>query len=211
MVDKMKWNRIKTVFFDIGGVLLNIHPERTLRYWRACTQATEEWLQTNFFDEAHHRYERGELTDHEFYLEIKKLLPGKRSLNEREFWHGWGLLLGSENGSSQLLHQLTTQVQVWLLSNTNSNHILQEAERRYTFFQAVQGKVYSYEVGYRKPQPEIFQIALQRAQTTPQASLFIDDMPANVEQARSLGFNTILFTDAEDLKAQLLQLGFELA
>lgn len=207
----MKRNRIQTVFFDIGGVLLNIHPERTLRYWRACTQATEEWSQTNFFDQAHHRYERGELTDHEFYLEIKKLLPGKRPLKEKDFWHGWGLLLGAENGSSQLLHQLTTQAQVWLLSNTNPNHILQEAERRYTFFQAVQGKVYSYEVGYRKPQPEIFQIALQRAQTTPQASLFIDDMPANVEQARSLGFHTILFTDAEDLKKKLLHLGFDFA
>jgi len=207
----MKRNRIQTVFFDIGGVLLNIHPERTLRYWRECTQANEEWLQTNFFDQVHHRYERGELTDHEFYLEIRKLLPGEQPLKEPDFWHGWGLLLGSENGSSQLLHQLTTQARVWLLSNTNPNHILQEAERRYTFFQAVEGKVYSFEVGYRKPQPEIFQIALQRARTTPQASLFIDDMPANVEQARAMGFHTILFTNAEDLKVKLLQMGFHLA
>ena len=47
--------------------------------------------------------------------------------------------------------------------------------------------------GVRKPDPEIFQLALRQLDNIkPSQALFLDDYPANVEAAKSLGMETIL-------------------
>ena len=51
----------------------------------------------------------------------------------------------------------------------------------------------SSEVGLRKPNPEIFQLALRRlGDLEPREALFLDDFPANVEAAKRLGIRGVL-------------------
>ena len=51
----------------------------------------------------------------------------------------------------------------------------------------------SCEVGIRKPDPRIFEIAMERMQVTnPAEAVFLDDYPANVAAAEALGLNTVL-------------------
>lgn len=54
-----------------------------------------------------------------------------------------------------------------------------------------------------KPDPAIFDLAERRFGHRPQAMLFIDDNPANVDAASALGWQTHLFTGAERLEADL--------
>ena len=49
------------------------------------------------------------------------------------------------------------------------------------------GIIDSSEVGVRKPNPEIFKIALAKAETLPNQTIFLDDYPEHVDVARSLG------------------------
>ncbi|VXC79400.1 Haloacid dehalogenase [Burkholderia sp. 8Y] len=56
----------------------------------------------------------------------------------------------------------------------------------------------SSKVRCRKPDARIFQIACERAGVHASKSLLIDDLPENVEAARDLGWNAILFTHNED-------------
>jgi epoxide hydrolase-like predicted phosphatase len=49
------------------------------------------------------------------------------------------------------------------------------------------GIIDSSEVGVRKPNPEIFKIALAEAETLPNQTIFLDDYPEHVDVARSLG------------------------
>jgi putative hydrolase of the HAD superfamily len=62
-------------------------------------------------------------------------------------------------------------------------------------------------LGLRKPQPEIYQRALQITQQSVSECLFIDDNPMNVEVAQTLGMHAIQFVNAAQLRADLIKAG----
>ncbi len=65
------------------------------------------------------------------------------------------------------------------------------AERRLDdYFDVV---LVSYEVGYTKPDPRIYELCLSRLGVSAPSALFVDDRPENVEGARRLGIETVLF------------------
>lgn len=57
--------------------------------------------------------------------------------------------------------------------------------------------------GYIKPEPEIYEILLERYKLTPESLIFIDDRADNVAQAESMGINAIQFIDPDQLEAAL--------
>ncbi len=191
--------KIKTIFFDIGGVLLDIHPDRTVAHIAQVMEMPTEDVLNLFPMDAHHRYEKGEVNDEEFYLEVCKSLPKGKHLPEDAFWSAWQKLVGKETGVSEILDELKKKYPVWLLSNTNSRHIVNGVGNSFPFFQHVDGAIYSYEVGSRKPEADIFETALKLANTTAEQSLFIDDNQENIEQAKKMGFQTILFTSVSEM------------
>jgi FMN phosphatase YigB (HAD superfamily) len=70
-------------------------------------------------------------------------------------------------------------------------------------FEFFQGGVASCDVGVRKPNPQIYQILLDKYNLKPEESLFIDDKLGNVEAAQKLGFQTILFEENVDLAEKI--------
>ena len=62
-------------------------------------------------------------------------------------------------------------------------------------------------LGVRKPQLEAFRKALAISQRRPEESLFIDDSPGNIQAARDLGMNAILYVSPGELRADLEELG----
>ena len=202
--------KIKTVFFDIGGVLLNIHPEHTVNHISNIVKMPENDVRKLFPFEAHYQYEKGQITDQEFYTAVHQRLPRGKFISEDEFWVAWRKLVGEETGESKLLIELKKNFQVWLLSNTNARHIENGVSSTFSFFQEIDGAIYSYQVGSRKPEPNIFLQALQKADTKAEQALFIDDFIENIEQAKSMGFQTIHFKPTTDLKAELQKLGISI-
>jgi len=192
---------INTIFFDIGGVLLKIHPERTIKQLSGFTKLSEEEIITAFPEDAHHKYECGEILDSEFFKTVKRELPISNNLTEEQFWEAWSLLVGEETEVVKIMNNLTTKHPVWLLSNTNPYHILEE--ERFKLFDKITGGIYSFEVGSRKPEEDIYFKALKIAGVTAEKSLFIDDLIENVEMAKSLNMNAIQFKSISDLNEQL--------
>jgi putative hydrolase of the HAD superfamily len=62
-------------------------------------------------------------------------------------------------------------------------------------------------VGVLKPALRIYEVALAMSQADPASSVFIDDRERNLEPARTLGMQTIRFTDALRLRQELAGLG----
>ena len=102
--------------------------------------------------DAHDEYEKGHLSNKEWFIAFKNALPQSCCLKESDFWHAWQLLLGEEKGAVQLLKTLCETYSIWLLSNTNPKHIQEEIKKRYSFPYFIDGAVYSFNVGYRKPE-----------------------------------------------------------
>ena len=89
--------------------------------------------------------------------------------------------------------------ELYLLSNFSAEKfpIMRE---RYGFLNLFTDMVISGEHGLIKPDPAIFNLTLKRINRNAAECLFIDDSPANINTAQSLGFKTILFQSSEQLK-----------
>ena len=187
---------IKNIIFDLGGVLLNIDTSRT-------NEAFAELGVPGFgnsyslqkadplFDEL----ERGKLPEQGFYEGIRKIagIP----LADEDIRNAWNaLILDFRMGSIQYLDGLRQRYDLYLLSNTNAIHyaafqqsfMAQAGHRHFDdhFIKAY----YSHQLGYRKPEKEIYNHMLQDAGILAAESLFIDDLLKNTEAAAALGINT---------------------
>ena len=66
--------------------------------------------------------------------------------------------------------------------------------------------IISCEVGHVKPDPEIFQIILEKIGKPAGECLFVDDALTNINQAQKMGFETIHFQSPEQLATVLREL-----
>jgi FMN phosphatase YigB (HAD superfamily) len=202
---------IKTIFIDIGGVLIDIHPEKTFQYISDCIDIERSVIEKMFPWGAHDEYEKGLLSNREWYVAVKESLPQPCCLKESDFWRGWGLLLGKEKETLNILKHLRSEYDIWLLSNTNPKHIQDEIENKYSFPELVDGTIYSFDVGCRKPDEDIYRIAMKNANVNdPRDCLFIDDLVENVQAARNLGINAIHFKSIEKLKIEINDMGLNI-
>jgi len=61
----------------------------------------------------------------------------------------------------------------------------------------------SCEIGYRKDNRKAYEIALKNLDTEPKDAFLVDDDPSNIEMARSVGMNGIVFKGLDQLKEGL--------
>ncbi|MBQ6015932.1 MAG: HAD family phosphatase [Bacteroidales bacterium] len=73
----------------------------------------------------------------------------------------------------------------------------------YPALRLLEGMVVSGYEGVTKPQPEIYQLLLDRYSLKASDSVFIDDNPANAAGAEAVGIRGIRFTSCEDLRIAL--------
>ncbi|MFC1480803.1 HAD family hydrolase [Candidatus Neomarinimicrobiota bacterium] len=199
-----KSHGIEVVFFDIGGVLveLNLGPFMT----RIMTVIKNSAIE---FDEArgyaaYKQLEIGEYTFSQYHQAAYADGNSGYIISESEIRKMWLEMLNKETGAVELMRQVRERKPVWLLTNNNEVHI-PYLEGRFTFMQEVDGMISSHLVGCRKPDAAIYELAIQRANTTPGAAIFIDDLEENVATAQALGFHVHHYTDAAGLADFLRQ------
>jgi putative hydrolase of the HAD superfamily len=61
----------------------------------------------------------------------------------------------------------------------------------------------SAEVGLRKPDPAIYELALEQLDVAPAQTIFVDDLIRNVDSARGMGIHAVQFVDASTTLAEL--------
>ena len=194
---------IKVIFFDIGGVLLHIHPEKMIKKISSITDVAFDVVKNSFPEEAHDAYERGQMPDYDWYQSCKNSLPTKNDLTENQFWAAWSMLLGNETDVLDILIRLKSFYKIWLLSNTNSRHIKNDVEGNYKFPNLVDGAIYSYDVGCRKPEKKIYQLACEAVKEAPESCVFIDDLKDNITGANQVGLHGIHYKNTLELKEEL--------
>jgi putative hydrolase of the HAD superfamily len=197
---------IKHIFFDIGGVLLEIDHVRSLQYWSDCIDLSIDVIKDHFPYEVHEQYEIGEITDNEFFQAVKDGFAQPNCLKEDDFWQGWNKLIVAETETVKLLPLLKQSYNVYLLSNTNPRHIKHEVGKRFSFQKNVDMAFYSFDLGCRKPDEAIYLKALELTGAKPKESLLIDDIIINIDTARSLRMETIHYKGHSNLLLELNKL-----
>jgi HAD superfamily hydrolase (TIGR01509 family) len=145
--------------------------------------------------------EKGGCPDYSKILALYRLTSlGK--LTSAEFWTKVGIDPGLEDeylqrirlidGLLDFLTEIRRDHKVFCLSNDVSEWS-KKLRNRWGLTQFFQGFVVSGDVGFRKPDPAIFQKLLDSVEVSPEQIIFVDDIPGNLDSAASLGFKTILF------------------
>ncbi len=92
--------------------------------------------------------------------------------------------------------------ELYLLSNFSAEKF-PIMQKRFDFLTLFNDLVISGQHGLIKPDPAIFQLALERIGRKAEECLFIDDSPPNINIAQNLGFETIHFLSPEQLRLEL--------
>ena len=108
----------------------------------------------------------------------------------------------------ELVKALRPGYKLSILSNADIS-LRQRLERDIGIHDLFDDIVCSAEVGMAKPEPTIFMLAAERLGMAPEQCVFVDDYDLNVEAAREVGMEAVLFRvdRGDDLRAQLAALG----
>ena len=197
---------LKNIVFDFGQVLIEWNPRALYRQLFANGQEMEYFLSTVCPSEWNMQMDGGKPFE-QGCAERIQLFP-QYAEQIKAYYTRWGEMMGGAiEGSVQILRELKQRkYPVYALSNW-STETFPLAQKRFDFLELFDGIVISGVEKCVKPDPEIYQILLDRYHLQAQACIFTDDKPANIEGAKALGFDTILFTSPEALRAELKQRG----
>jgi putative hydrolase of the HAD superfamily len=201
---------IATLFLDIGGVLLTNGWDHNIR-----RRAAEKFgLDYEEMDERHHltfdTYEEGKLSL-DGYLD-RVVFYQDRSFSREEFKAFMYAQSAPFLDMIDLMRSLKNQYSLQVAAVSNEG-------RELTMYRVQEFKlgtfidffVSSCFVHYRKPDEDIYRIALDIAQALPKQVVYIDDRAMFVEVARSLGIEGILHTSYQATRTSLDRLGLKLS
>ena len=196
---------IKSIIFDLGGVILNIDTQKTINTFKKMgagnfNEIYSRIKQNSLFD----HFEKGSITVDEFRTALKKLI--KNSVNSRDIDFAWNAMLQDlPLERLELLETLRNKYRLFLLSNTNEIHItayLKILKNNYgleDLSHLFEKEYYSHKIGLRKPDIEIFQYVLEENNLMPKETLFIDDSSLHVEGAKRAGIIALLLKEDETI------------
>ncbi|MDO5971192.1 HAD family phosphatase [Flavivirga aquimarina] len=197
-------NKIDTIIFDLGGVLIDWQPEyvfldefngdRKKMQWFFDNICTSDWNENQDAG-----YPMAKATEERVALfpEHEKLI--------RMFYGRWVEMLGDAiEGTVKILDKFIKSDAYKVVALTNwSAETFPIALDRFDFLQWFDGIIVSGEEKTRKPFKEIYDLTLNRYNIIAENSIFIDDNLRNIEVAKELGINGIQFKSPEQLIQQL--------
>lgn len=182
-------SRITTIFFDWGGVIADDPGDEFLSLLLRNIGASEEQVQ-EIYDTYMKRFMKGLISETEYWEALRLNYGFSIHDTISDEFKKWNGLVKNDDILALAIQAKAIGLQTAILSNViePTYNVLVKAGY-YNYFDDV---IASCKVGFAKPQPEIYQLALDRLHTTARQSVFIDDKQNNLDPAYKMGFKTIL-------------------
>jgi len=182
-------NNILAVIFDMGGVLYD---------WQKGWRETARKLGRNYKElikivlKLAPSAELGELSLSEFFQKVGEDagLGNKWKQMDRDIPFNFPRI----DETFELLEMLKGKYKLAVLTN-NPPEIMDRWEKVGDYKKYFDIIIDSSEVGFRKPEREIFILTCQELKLSPEECLFIEDSKEHIEAAQKLGFKVVHFTD----------------
>lgn len=196
---------IRALFWDIGGVLLSNAWDRTER-----TEAMQHFnLDPDEFHSRHEllvsSFERGKITIDE-YLDRTIFYKDRPFTLQafREYMFGLSKPIPENLAFAR---QLTSSGKYFMSTiNNESRELNYYRMEKFELRKIFRMFFSSCFVGLRKPERDIYRLALETTQIAAEESCFIDDRELNLECAAKMGMHAIQMKSPEQLRADLAQL-----
>ena len=198
---------IRSVVFDLGGVLIDWNPRYLYRKLFAGDDAAMEHFLTHVCNNAWNLAQDGGRTWADAIEVLSVEHPQHRPLISayRERWDE--MLNGPIQGTLDVLVELRDKgVPIYALTNWSAE-TFPIAKARYEFLGWFRDILVSGEEKLIKPDRRIFELLLSRNGLAAAESVFIDDALHNVAGAEAAGMSALHFHSPETLRADLVALG----
>ena len=180
---------LQNIVLDLGGVLYAIDVALTGHALQRLAGPKAKPLTVE--NELFHAFERGEMDNATFRNALREALDA--NCTDADLDQAWNaLLLGPIPGRIEWVRKLSERYRVILLSNTNVIHAEVWGPECTEMFQAMEKTWFSFDLGLRKPDLEIYRSVLSAMGMEPSKSLFLDDSEANLQGAEAIGMPGIL-------------------
>lgn len=193
---------ITAVVFDVGNVLVSWDLEFLYRSVIEDPAARLEFLAEVLTAEMNRQIDAGHSVD-EALAELVDAHPDKADWIHA-FRHRWIETMGPQiNGSVELFDQLqATGLPIFALTNFGAE-TWPIAQLAYPVLTRFDGEIVSGRERVMKPDPRIYRLLTDRFGLAPETVFFTDDNQDNVDAARAQGWQAVLFTGPEQLRADL--------
>ncbi len=191
-----------TVIFDVGNVLLDYDPRYLFNQLLPDATSVDDFLARICTPDWNLQQDLGRSWTTALSLLIDAH-PEHADLI-RAYRARWQeMIRGPVAGTLEILRRLSDAgVPLYALTNFSSE-TFGETVARFDFFSLFRDIVVSGAEGVVKPDPRIFRIAIERFAITPERTVFIDDVAANVAAAREAGLNAVHFVSPDRLRKSL--------
>jgi putative hydrolase of the HAD superfamily len=206
-------DRVRAVVFDLGGVLIEGGPSEVVAFGDRTGLAPEVWheLRRELFgnEGSWARLERGELAFDAFVAELHRRIieaGGELSVADAAGFMGRPTPMGSGAPMRPAMIDAVRELRSVARTALLTNNVAEWRDGWSRFFndpELFDVVVDSSEVGTRKPEAPIYEATREKLGVRHEEILFIDDIGQNLKAARSLGWQTHLFTNERDTLALL--------
>ena len=179
---------IDTIIFDFGDIFINLDKQATVDGLKKL--GLSSWNED--LDRLNISFEKGQISRDNFLLGIQKHIPNATIEDILAAWNA--VLLDFPLPRLEFLQLLSQKYRLFLLSNTDAIHIDYFEQREGAsfygdFYQCFEKVYFSYEMGMRKPDAEIYHALIRQHELSPKRTLFVDDKKDNTEAAKALGLH----------------------
>lgn len=201
---------IRNIVFDIGQVLAEFRWKEYIKDFGYEKEINQRIANATVLSPYWNEVDRGEMSFAEI-IELCVKLDPEIEQEIRHFFSNRSSLVVEFDYSEGMVRKLKEQgYHVYLLSNYGKDNFL-IVKDIFKFMPYVDGGVISYEIKKIKPEPEIYQALIRKYNLNPEESVFLDDLERNIEAAKKLGFQTILFKSIDQAMEDLRKLGVNIA
>lgn len=197
---------IRTIIFDLGGVLIDWDPRYLYRKIFDDEEKMEWFLQHICTGDWNENQDAGYPIKKATEELVSKFPEWEKEI--RAYYGRWTeMLAGPIWKTVEIFKRLKENTDLKLYALTNwSAETFPVALRLYEFLNWFDGRVVSGEEKTRKPFPEIYQRLLDRYNVDPSQTIMIDDSLRNIKGGEAVGIKGIQFLSAKQLKNDLMNL-----
>lgn len=201
---------LRAVVFDYGMVLSGPPYPQAHEELRRITGLSHDVFEQRYWTDRL-AYDRGDLTGLAFWQKFVADAGLGLSAEEIDLLNQWDARMWSTTNPETIAwhHQLKEHgLKTGILSNMGDS-VLEVILERFAWIEDFDVLVWSYQHGMAKPDPAIYKLLLERLGTAPEETLFLDDKPENIEAARHLGIQGLLFSTVDQLRQDLISSGMD--